>query len=442
MSQPDFPSAPQQVVVPWGAWHGDADHALDVPAAWTIHYLWPHGGDALTIAQVGERLDDPIGAPSLQELARGARSTAIAVDDQTRPTPAGDILPLLVERLEAGGIRRDRITIVMAIGAHRAPTALELEAKLQPARLAGVKVVVHDPAGDLVDTGVALGGVPVKLSRPFMDADLRLSVGCVMPHPFAAFSGGGKMLIPGLAALDVVARTHTFALMGLGGGNDLATNRFRRDMERAVREIGLHWTVNVAVTGKRHVAAVCAGDLVEAHRAACAAVARSGATLPPPLPLDALIINAYPKDTELLQIEAALVPLRQGVMQWLRPDAPIVLTAPCPQGLGRHLLFEPGGTVYRKPARKTFYGQHPFIVHTPGATDEEVRTLFWEGYPALRQWPDVVAALEPLMPLDARVGVLPSGPMQVPAGALPIVGGDPERRDDGTVVGGLSAAQI
>ena len=442
MSQPEPRPARHAAVVPWGAWHGDADHEFALPALWTVDYLLPRGGDPLTNAQIEARLDDPIGAASLTELARRARSAAIAVDDQTRPTPAGEILPLLVERLEAGGITRDRITIVMAVGAHRAPTARELEAKLQPGRLAGVNIVVHDPAGDLVDTGVALGGVPVRLSRPFMQADLRLSVGCVMPHPFAAFSGGGKMLIPGLAALDVVARTHTFALMGLGGGNDLASNRFRRDMERAVREIGLHWTVNVAVTGKRSITAVCAGDFVEAHRAACAAVARTGATLPPPVPLDAIIVNAYPKDTELLQIEAALVPLRQGVMQWLRPDAPIVLTAPCPQGLGRHLLFEPGGTVYRKPARKTFYGQHPFIVHTPGATDEEVRALFWEGYPSLPQWPDVIAALKPLMPHQARVGVLPAGPMQVPMGELAIAGSNPERGDDGTMIGGFPAAQV
>jgi hypothetical protein len=247
-----------------------------------------------------------------------------------------------------------------------------------------------------------------------MEADVRITIGAVMPHPFAAYSGGGKMLIPGLAGLDVVVRSHTFALMGIGVSAEPDRNRFRQDMERAVREIGLHWTVNVVVDGRRRIAALTAGDVVAAHRAACAAAADIGRTPAPAAPLDALIVNAYPKDTELLQIEAALPALRNGALPWLRDEAPIVLTAACPDGMGHHQLFGPGGSVYRKPARKSFFGTRPFIVHAPGASDEDVRAVFWEGYPACRRWEQVIETLRPLVPREARVGVMPCGPLQVP----------------------------
>ena len=122
--------------------------------------------------------------------------------------------------------------------------------------------------------------------------------------------------------------------MGFRGGGPLEGNRFRAEMEGAVRQIGLDWTVNVVVNSAREAAGVFAGDMVEAHRAAAAAAARIGLTPPPPSLLDAIVLNAFPKDGEFLQVEAALVPLRNGMMSWLTPTAPVVLSAACPRASG------------------------------------------------------------------------------------------------------------
>ena len=122
-----------------------------------------------------------------------------------------------------------------------------------------------------------------------------------MPHPFAGFSGGGKMVLPGLSDLDCVVRSHKYALMGLAGGLQLEGNRFRHDMERAVREIGLDWSVNVVLNSRCETAALVAGDFVEAHRRAADRAREIGATAAPARPLDALVLNAYPKDSELLR---------------------------------------------------------------------------------------------------------------------------------------------
>jgi nickel-dependent lactate racemase len=276
-----------------------------------------------------------------------------------------------------------------------------------------VTVVAHDPMDGLADTGTTLGGVPVRLNAEFLEADVRIGISCVMPHPFAGFSGGAKIVVPGLAGVDVVARTHKFALMGLAGGSDLASNRFRREMEQVVRQIGLHWTVNVAVNADRQAVALMAGDLVGAHRAAATAAAAAGATPRPAEPLDALILNAYPKDGELLQVEGAFVALRRGMLAWLRPGAPIVLTAACTGGMGQHGLFGPGGTLFRSPSPKTFLGDHPLLFYSPGVDSAAVRQVLWEGYRHFTAWHDAVAHLQGVLPAAARVGVVPTAPLQL-----------------------------
>jgi hypothetical protein len=238
-----------------------------------------------------------------------------------------------------------------------------------------------------------------------------------MPHPFAGFSGGGKIVVPGLADLDVLARTHKFALMGLQGGAKLSGNTFRTQMEAAVRKVGLHWTVNVVVNSCRETAFVAAGDFVAAHREAATAAARIGATAPPNEPLEALILNAYPKDGELLQVEAALVALRNGLMSHLAPGAPIVLTAACRHGLGVHGLFGPGGRLFRTPAIKSFLDARPLWLFSPGVDVAAARVVMHESYPFYSEWTELVSALRRQLHAKARVGVVPCGPLQLVARA-------------------------
>jgi len=398
--------------LPWGAWHGDRRKRLLVPAGWQLRELPMADAPALGDREIDCALDAPLNAPSLQTLAAGKRHVAIAIDDITRPTRTAPLLRRLVDRLTAAGVPRQEITVIVATGAHGRAT--ERDFQLKTGELAGdVRVTSHDPAGDLASTGVSLGGVEVRLNRHFAEADLRIGIGSVMPHPFAGFSGGGKIVVPGLADLEVLSRTHRFALMGFRGGGGLAGNRFRTEMEAAVARIGLHWTVNVAVNADRDTAFVAAGDLVTAHRAAAAAAARIGATPGRGVPLDALILNAYPKDSELLQLESAFVALRNGMLGWLAPGAPVVLTGACPEGLGHHGLFGPGGGLFRVPLRRTFLGDHPLWIFAPDLRETAVRMVFPDEYPFFDRWERLVDALQRELRPDAAVGVVPCGPLQI-----------------------------
>jgi nickel-dependent lactate racemase len=412
---PDSAAAPRAALrLPWGAWQR-GEELCEVPVGWQIEQYPMDGAPALSAEDIETALDAPVGAPRLDAVAAGRTSAAIAIDDATRPTRTPELLRPIVRRLLAAGLKVENLTVVVASGAHRPPTAREIELKVGRDLLETVRVVSHDPTTDLVDTGVALAGVPVRVNRHFAEADLRIGIGAVLPHPFAAFSGGGKIVIPGLADLDVLVRTHKYALMGLSGGAALEGNRFRTDMEAAVRRIGLHWTVNVVVNAKCETAHVSAGDLQAAHREAAGAARRIGRTRAPDRALDGLILNAYPKDTELLQIEAAFVAMRSGIQEWLSPEAPILLTASCREGLGYHVLFVPGGRLARKPAPKGFLGKHPLLVFSPNVRRSEAQTVFWEGYPFFERWSEASAAFGALLPPSPLVGVIPCGPLQIAA---------------------------
>jgi hypothetical protein len=115
----------------------------------------------------------------------------------------------------------------------------------------------------------------------------------------------------------------------------------------------------------------------------------------------------------LLQVEAALVPLRQGMLSWLAPGAPIVLTAACAEGLGYHGLFGPGGRLFRKPSRKTFLNDHPLILFLPGVSEAETADVFWEGYAVCSTWDAVVSRLSAHIGGHPTVGIVPCAPLQV-----------------------------
>ena len=403
------------IALPWGAWYGDEVRAFPAPAHWVVEDLRMADAPALSDASLEQALDAPVGAARLEDIARGARRVAIAVDDLTRPTRAERLVGAVLRRLNAAGIEDRNVSVVIASGAHREADERDIALKLgNVARR--VSVEGHTPAGDLVDTGVRLGGVPVRINRTFFEADVRIGLGAVLPHPFAGFGGGGKIVIPGLADLDVLARTHKYALMGLSGSTGLHGNRFRADMEQAVRAIGLHWTLNVVVNSTRDTAHVVAGDLVEAHRAAAALASQVGRTAPPSAPLDALIVNAYPKDGELLQVESALVAIRGAALGALKPGAPIVLTAACPAGCGTHHLFGPGGRLFRSPMPRRSLGDHPLVIFAEGASQSDSRQVFWEGYRFTSRWDEVAEAIGGA---PARVGILACGPLQVLEPAAP-----------------------
>lgn len=407
-----MPARETFVEVPWGQWPVSTAR-LSFPEDWDVVRLAMADRPALESAALGRALDEPVGTPPLTTLAHGHRTAAIAIDDATRPTNTAPVLADVIRRLTAAGIDPSAIVVVVAGGAHRPADARDIALKVGDVVALGVQARGHDAARDTTDTGVLLGGVPVRLNEAFLRASLRIGIGGVLPHPFAGFSGGAKVVVPGLADLEVLTRSHKYALMGLAGGPSLAGNRFRGEMEKAVRQVGLHFTVNLVLNDRGQTAGAVAGDMVAAHREAARLAGRFAATAAPSQPLDALVLNAWPKDIEVLQIEAAFVALRSGMLGWLSDEAPVVLTAACPRGLGEHGLFGPGGRLYRVPGPLRFLGHHPLWIHAPGAREADVRVVFHTDHRVFASWPAVIRKLQSIAPAHARVGIVPCGALQL-----------------------------
>ena len=160
--------------------------------------------------QLREALRNPIGTPPLSELAQGKGSACIVICDITRPVPNRLILPPILQTLEEAGIPRQKITILIATGLHRPNEGDELVELVGPEIARDYVCVNHH--GKVQDEHQYLGesanGVPIWIDHRYMDAELKITTGLIEPHLMAGYSGGRKLICPGIAGLETVRVWH------------------------------------------------------------------------------------------------------------------------------------------------------------------------------------------------------------------------------------------
>jgi nickel-dependent lactate racemase len=196
--------------------YGETGLVIDVPADRTT-VVTPRQLDAVTDERqaVLASLRQPTAGPPLRDRVHSGQTVAIAMCDGTRPQPRHVMIPALLDELD-GIVRPEDVVVLVATGTHRGNTPAELEAMLGAEALGRVRVVNHDardPAA-LRWVGRFAGDVPVALHRAWVDADVRITTGFVEPHFFAGFSGGPKLVAPGLAGLDTVLALHDARRIG------------------------------------------------------------------------------------------------------------------------------------------------------------------------------------------------------------------------------------
>ena len=288
----------------------------------------PHA--ALTAA-----LRAPLGRPPLRERVRRGQTIAISVCDITRAQPRREMLAALFE--EMPDIPAEDITILIATGTHRTNTAAELDAMLGADIARRYQVVNHDSRdrASLTHVGTTTTGVAVSLNRAWMDADIRITTGFVEPHFFAGFSGGPKMVAPGLAGLETVlvlhdARRigHPKATWGITEGNPI-----HDDIREIARMVGVDFAVDVTLNREQKITAVFAGDLFAEHRAACEA-AMHDAMREVEAPFDVVLTtnSGFPLDQNLYQAVKGM----SAAAKVVKPGGTIVCAAECRDGLPSH----------------------------------------------------------------------------------------------------------
>jgi nickel-dependent lactate racemase len=286
--------------------------------------------------ELAPNLHAPIGTPPLAEMLRGsgARTILVLVDDLTRPTPQGEMLPPVLDLLGEAGVADRDVTVLVATGLHRTMTEAEIATRFGPRVTARVRVVCHD-ARDLqgmVSLGTAADGTSIMVNRLAREHDLLISVGCIEPHRIAGFSGGAKMVQPGICGEAVTASIHWRGWLMEGKTiYGIADNPIRREMEEIAEKAGLRFIVNTVLDPKGKQWRYFCGDPREAFRAGCRESLRLCSVEVEPA--DIVVADSWPFDIDLWQACKAISVAELVV----RPGGTVILVTPCPEGLSRHV---------------------------------------------------------------------------------------------------------
>lgn len=413
---------------------GKTPLSLDLPDGPRYHVMKARSAEPMAdaAAAIARGLDAPIAGPPLGGLARGKKSAAISICDITRPVPNREILPPMLARLEAAGIARERIAILIATGSHRAAPPAEIQAICGEFVAKNYAVANHDGA-DLAahdDLGRTGSGTHVYIDRRFLAADLHITVGFIEPHLMAGFSGGRKLVAPGLAATDTIKALHSPRFMRdpRAVEGSLEENPLHRELLEIARMARHDFMLDVALArgehgGARAIAGVFAGEPEKAHAKGAAFVARAmGETLAEPV--DAVITTAagYPLDLTFYQAVKGVTAAAHVV----KPGGKILLLAACEEGIGGGQFAK---LIEENPSDRAFLEK---IAHAPVETNQwQLEKLalatgkaevayYVPGLPrryAPMVWGEVhdsaeeaVAAVTGSLAASATVAVIPDGP--------------------------------
>jgi nickel-dependent lactate racemase len=338
-----------------GAWHGDAPLRLDFPDSWDVVECGPPGQSPLTTTEIADRIQEPVGTPTIAELAAGRTSAAILVDDLSRPTPVASLLPPVLSELRRGGIPEANVMVVIAGGTHRPDTLEDMARKVGTELARRVKVVAHDCRNDLVELERSPSGIPVWVNRFVMAADLKIGIGAIYPHPAAGFSGGAKILAPAACGLETIRRLHDDLRPAWRRGGELHTE-LRREIEAIAERAGLDIVINAVLNQERRVAELFVGHPVRAHRRGVQHVEARCRAAPMP-EADVVVADMYPFDLNLqFAYDRGLWPVLGR-----RPNVSKVVIAACPRGVGGHALYPVTNTLTTRLARR-MRNLHPGVL--------------------------------------------------------------------------------
>ncbi len=372
-------------------------------------------------------LDRPLGTPPLAEMARGKSSAAISVCDITRPAPNRLTLPLVLRRLEASGIARERITILIATGLHRPATPEEICEICGEEIAAAYRVVNHD-ARNLAShraLGSTRSGTPVYIDERFASADLHITLGFIEPHLMLGFSGGRKLVAPGLAAQETIKVLHSPKFMRdvRSVEGSIEDNPLHRELLEIARMARHDFILDVALARDRSIAGVFAGDPVEAHRRGVEFVSE---VLLETLdePVDCAITSAagYPLDLTYYQTIKGVT----AASHIVKPGGAILIVGACAEGAGApefaHMLRDgisdaeflariAGSPVtidqWQLEKLALVSTRQRLLWYVPGLPSEYHAGLWGRSFGTIES---AIAELGSSLPAGAKVAVIPDGP--------------------------------
>ena len=315
------------IELPSNIWYGDTPLIFEPPESWDVS-VFRMAGDSL--GEVGKEeiiraLREPVGQKALSSLAEETKEAVIVFDDMTRPTRLEEISRAVIGELKRGGVPDEKITFICANGAHGTYDRDDFVKKLGEEIVETYPVFNHNPFANLDYLGETSAGTPVEVNSEVMSYSLKIGLGCILPHPQFGYSGGAKIVLPGVAGMRSIAYNH-----GVIGGWSAATavrdlhptcqmaygrvneeNVMRKDAEEAARMARFDFIVNTLVNTKRRNTHIFAGDIIEAQRKGVE-VARKHYATQLGFEFDVVISNAYSKASEAAIATWPAICLKQG----------------------------------------------------------------------------------------------------------------------------------
>ena len=333
--------------IPWAAWRDPDFLELSFPDSWDITNCRMNGagGPVLNDHEIKQAISNPIGTPKISELAKGKETAVIVVDDMTRTTPVSKIIPHVLTELDKASISRDQITILLALGAHKPMNREDCILKLGKDLVDTLNIENHHPYENLTHLGESKIGTPIDVNTTYVNADLKISIGGVIPHPLAGFGGGAKIVLPGVCGIRTLEANHSAGMRGVGAGIGMMTD-IRRDIEDIADRVGLDFSVNVILTESGDIAAMTSGHFRDAHRKAMEIAMQNYGTKYT-VNNQICFFNLFPEDSELNQATKGFNFLMNAPSNILDRKGSIVLISSSYEGRGYHsLVAETGAKLY------------------------------------------------------------------------------------------------
>jgi nickel-dependent lactate racemase len=397
--------------VPARRWYENEERTLTFPDRWEVDNLTSPGFEkqALTARQIREKLEHPVAGPSLSELAEGKKKAVIVFDDMTRPTPVRDVATPVLDILHEAGMRRDQIRFLWALGSHGAYDMIAARKKLGEGIVETYPVYNHDAFQNTVRIGRTPRGVELWFNRGFLECDLKIGIGSITAHIQVGFSGGAKIILPGVAGIESIVQFHNQlyrdpSRTGLGNFDQ---NIMREECDAAGELAGLSFKVDSLLNRRGEITSLYAGSFRATHTQGAeegkdhyGIVTEGG--------YDIAVANTYGRANE----SAIGVALARGI---LKPGGMGVgvLISDAPEGQVPHHVFRSWGEGYGgrhfAPRPEGFITQwmRKLIVLMPHPSPS---CLDWIGpvdeVAVVKTWPEVLQLLEPYYPGAAKVGVV------------------------------------
>ena len=411
--------------VPDLEWYEDTPLKLGFPSTWQVKRSAMACEDhrALTDEQIRFALENPIGTKPLSRLAGKSSEVVILIDDMTRPTKSFQYVPHILETLRGAGVPRDNVRLIMASGSHGPFGRLDFVKKLGEDVVGEYQCFNHNPYEYLEYLGETSRGTPVHVSAEYMSCDLRIGVGTILYHRLMGFTGGGKMIMPGISGIDSIRHNHG-DIGGFGPGltPHASTgylmnegNMMRLDAEEVARMARLDFKVDSVINLDRDPMAVYAGDFVETQRRASEAALRWH-RCEAPQEMDIVVANNYTRANEA---QIGMWPAYQSVKR----DGSIVLIADAPDGEINHWIFgkhgKGRGARLWNPVRHPLQKGKRLIIYSPyKERSHDMKVGHPEQTVWIREWDEVIKILKSEHGNDAKVAVLPDATMGIPENAL------------------------